>query len=413
MPANVGPGCAFVLLLLLFGGCSPDPGSSSTPPALRVSSILGNDADTAFARARDVIPFEFPRDHGAHPEYRSEWWYLTVVLTDADGHDYGVQFTLFRYALSAQPASPGPWQTGQAYMAHLGVTDVRAGLHEGRVAFARGHPEQAGVQAAPLRAYLKNWHLAQVSPPGAPLALQLTATARADATEPLNVSLRVEQARPVLLQGNAGLSAKGPEQASYYYSLPRMSATGTLRIGEREVAVTGQGWLDREWSTSVLGSHLVGWDWFALQLADGRDLMLFNLRRHDGARDPYDYGVIATDDGEQRKLGPADFALTPTRWWTDDAGTEWPVAWRFELGQETFDVEALLDDQLMSLGVIYWEGIVAVRRDGQRLGGGYMELTGYREGMQAPRAQLSGGAVPAPGAENDGAHRFTRSATDK
>jgi predicted secreted hydrolase len=189
--------------------------------------------------------------------------------------------------------------------------------------------------------------------------------------------LRFEQTTTVLLQGDEGLSRKGPDAASYYYSLPRLQTRGQITVGGRQVEVSGWAWLDREWSTSVLGPHLQGWDWFALQLQDGRNLMVFRLRRTDGGRDPYDYGVLVGSDGAVHKLSSVDFELRPLRFWRDEQGIAWPVEWDLQAGGEQMRIRALVDDQVVRQGLVYWEGIVGVTSGGQKLGRGYMELTGY------------------------------------
>jgi predicted secreted hydrolase len=196
------------------------------------------------------------------------------------------------------------------------------------------------------------------------------------------VRLRLDPVEGVVLQGDAGLSAKGPGQASYYYSVPRLAAAGEIRVGSKVVAVRGGAWLDREWSTSVLGEAQVGWDWFALQLDAGAELMAFQLRRRDGTRDPYDQGLWVPEDGPAEHLDADEFTLEPLRWWTDDAGVRWPVAWALVVegpgGARRLRVEAALDDQRMDTLLTYWEGLVRVFDEaGRRIGTGYMELTGY------------------------------------
>ncbi len=345
---------------------------------LRLGSVLGEPEAAGFARAEAPRAFRFPEDHGSHPEYRSEWWYLTASLTGPDGRDFGVQFTLFRQALSSTPVIGGPWDASQIFLAHLALTDVAAGRHVESERLARGHPRLAGVTAAPFRAWLDGWSLAASAPGLGDLVLEAQ-TAR------FAVRLRLEPVKPVVLQGEAGLSRKGPNQASYYYSVPRLVAAGELITPEGPVPVTGTAWLDREWSTSVLSAEQTGWDWFALHLDSGEDLMAFQLRRRDGRRDPYDQGMWVGADGGRRRLEAGDFALEPVRFWTDEAGRRWPVAWKMTVstpaGPRRLRVEAALDDQRMDTLLTYWEGLVRVYEAGPQAGGpigtGYMELTGY------------------------------------
>jgi len=372
--------------MLVIAGCQPEtPPASSAVSGLRLNNILGNSDAEEYAHAEQVRDFVFPEDHGPHNRYRSEWWYLTAVLEDESGNEYGVHFTLFRQALSPGPTGKGPWHTAQAYLGHLAITDIATGTHVEAERFSRGHPELAGVSAGShFRALIEDWTLAGAAE--GKLDLTLTATESGW----FGVDLRVQQSGPIVLQGNRGLSEKGPDAASYYYSIPRMQISGTLKVNDRTVKVKGLGWLDREWSTSVLGESLAGWDWFSLQLADQRSIMAFRLRRHDGGRDKYDHGLLVdhqqlgkqviVGEGDQgvELLDQHDFSLIPTRFHQDSRGVNWPVSWTLKVGDEQFMINALLDQQVVNLSIIYWEGLVEVLdAEGNRSGVGYMELTGY------------------------------------
>lgn len=339
--------------------------------ALRVATLLGEPSETGFLTADAVRPFVFPKDHGAHPGFRQEWWYLTAALEDPDtGDEYGVQFTLFRRALAPEKGD-GPWRSAQAFLGHFALTDVERDRHVEAERFARGHPRLAGVRAAPFAAWIEGWRLESMGPSMWPMRLQAH-------TESVGVDLVLHETQPAVPQGDRGLSTKGPGAGSYYYSVPRLALKGTIRAGDREVDVAGLGWFDREWSTSGLGAEQVGWDWFALQLDDGRSLMVYQIRRRDGERGAYDQGVLVSAGGNARTLGVADFSLVPERAWRDDAGTRWPIAWQISVGDEAFIVDAAIEDQVMDTSVRYWEGLVHVSDPHARdLGRGYMELTGY------------------------------------
>lgn len=359
-----------VLLLLLLVA-----GTGLAASQLRLGAVLGEVEDDGFARADGPWQFRFPRDHGPHPEFRSEWWYLTANLRDANGDEFGVQFTLFRQALRPLPRIGGPWDASQIFLGHLALTDVAAGVHREAERLARAHPRLAGVTAAPFRAWIDGWSLA-ASGEG------LEGLSLAAVTPDFEVALRFDPVKPIVLQGDAGLSAKGPGQASYYYSVPRLAAAGRIRQGSSVIEVTGTGWLDREWSTSILSDVQEGWDWFALQLASGEDLMVFQLRRRDGERDPYDQGLWVDAAGASQHLAAGDFTLQPLRTWRDERGTAWPVAWALTLtgpgGPRRLRVEAALDDQRMDTLLTYWEGLVWVFDEaGRRVGTGYLEMTGY------------------------------------
>lgn len=360
--------------LVALCGCEDRSGSFHTG-ALRVATLLGEPSEqpsqAEFLTADTVRPFVFPRDHGAHPRFRQEWWYLTATLEDvASGDEYGVQFTLFRRAVAADPGD-GPWRSAQAYLGHFALTDVGREDHVEAERFARGHPRLAGVRATPFAAWIEGWRLESTGASTWPMRLQARA-------ETFGVDLALRQTRPPVPQGDRGLSTKGPGAGSYYYSVPRLAIEGSLRIGERRVEVAGLGWFDREWSTSGLDAEQIGWDWFALQLGDGRSLMLYQIRRRDGARGAYDQGILVSPDGNLRKLGSNDFSLSSERFWRDDVGTRWPIRWRLAIGDEVFLVEAAIKNQVMDTSIRYWEGLVRVSDEMARdLGRGYMELTGY------------------------------------
>lgn len=332
-----------------------------------------------FAKADRVIAFSFPRDHGPHPRFRSEWWYLTAVLTSAAGREFGVQFTVFRRGIAPVhevDAKPGAeaWRSGQVYLAHLAVSDVAARRHIEEERLARGHPALAGARATPFEVHLEGWRLATLAGDATadvafwPLRLQAAATEFA-------VDLTLRGGKPIVRQGENGLSRKGPRNASYYYSIPRIDAKGQVRVGGETHNVAGGAWLDREWSTSVLAPEYAGWDWFALRLNDGRDMMFYRMRRRDGQPSAYDSGVLIDADGNARTLAANEFSLVPQEHWR-----RWPIAWRLTLPGEPapWSVRAAFADQVMDTSIRYWEGVAHVRDDaGTRLGAGYMELTGY------------------------------------
>ncbi len=366
-------------MFLVAGSCGCQPGDSEGAFAitgLRVGSVLGEpEPGEGFARARAPARLMFPRDHGPHPRFRSEWWYFTAALTDAAGNAYGAQFTLFRQALAPGPASNNPWQTNQLYLGHLAITDVGAQIHREEQRLARAHPTQAGAQDTPFRVWIDGWTLQSEGDSLFPMHLDARGTDVA-----LDLRLGGAGTKPAVLQGDGGLSAKGPDSASYYYTLPRTPVAGRLQIDDRWVSVRGLGWIDREWSTSVLGSGIIGWNWFGLHLDSGVDIMVFSLRRADGARDPFDAGTWIDGDGTVTAMGPADFELTPGRVWRDAVGRSWPVEWSLACTHcgSGLVIEAALDDQRMDTAIVYWEGLVNVLdADGNSRGTGYMELTGY------------------------------------
>ena len=355
---------------LLLGSCNDAGGYRSSVELSALRTTAGSiDADQGFAKAERSRQFAFPLDHGPHSAFRSEWWYLTAVVADAHGRQFGVQFTLFRQGLEPRGNEPAnAWRSGQVFMGHAAVSDIHRRRHWQDERLARGHPALAGAMASPFRVHIEGWQLASVGDPFWPLRLELE-------TRQFAVELTLTGTKPIVAQGEGGLSRKGPDNASHYYSIPRIDAAGAVTVDGESHAVAGSAWLDREWSTSVLAAEYAGWDWFALRLEDGRDLMLYQMRRVDGQPDHYNSGALVAADGSVRILSADDFSLAATERWQ-----EWPVAWRLTLRDEPpITVRAAFEDQVMDTAVRYWEGVVYVDdRDGNRLGAGYMELTGYR-----------------------------------
>jgi predicted secreted hydrolase len=350
------------------------------PPMARfnVAQALGGDANPKFARAETPRPFRFPQDHGPHPEFRNEWWYFTGNLSGADGRRYGYELSLFRIALSAE-AQPrrSDWATNQAYMGHFAVTDANGKTFHFFERFARGAAGLAGARAEPFAVWLEDWRVAADSQhPGT-----WRITTRADNVA---IDLRVTPAKPIVLQGDRGLSRKNaePGNASYYYSIPRLATEGTITIDGKAARVRGSSWLDREWSTSALGPDQVGWDWFALQLDDGHELMFYQLRHRDGGADPFSAGVWIDAAGGTRRLAAQDVTIEVLDKWNSPRGGTYPSRWRLTVPSAQLSLEArpVLADQELDVSVRYWEGAVDVSgtRAGRNVAGvGYVELTGY------------------------------------
>ena len=333
---------------------------------------LAADAD-GFTLPRPDPVFAFPRDHGPHPDFRIEWWYVTSNLKGADGADYGIQWTLFRTAL--RPEAPreeaSGWASPQVWFAHAGLTT--AARHFAAQTFARGGIGQAGVTAAPFDAWINDWRMH--TPHGTQVADafdRLDVTARAP---DFGYALELHAAGPLLFQGDGGYSVKSPRgQASYYYSQPHYRVTGRLDLPTGPVAVTGRAWLDREWSSQPLADSQTGWDWFSLHLADGSKLMVYRLR--DSAGPDYVPGSHVAPDGTARSLPDGSLRITALDHATV-AGRRVPVQWRITWEAGGVDIVTTPLNRLswMGLNVPYWEGPVFV--SGSHDGIGYLEMTGY------------------------------------
>lgn len=308
----------------------------------------------------------FPQDHGPHWEYRIEWWYLTAVLSGADGQDYGAQWTLFRTALA--PEAGAGWSAPQLWMGHAGLTTATA--HHSAERLARGGIGQAGVEAAPFAAWIDDWHLTGQAAAGADELAALRIAARG---LDFGYDLEARAEGPLVLHGDAGYSVKSPAgQASHYYSQPFYRLAGRLDLQQGPVAVSGQGWLDREWSSQPLANDQAGWDWVSLIFEGGARMMGFQLR---GA-EPFTSGTWIEPDGTPHPLAPNALRFTPLeRAWV--AERQVPVRWRLDWPEGGLAVETrpLNPQSWMATSIPYWEG--PLRSAGSHAGRGYLEMTGY------------------------------------
>jgi predicted secreted hydrolase len=327
---------------------------------------LGTGAE-GFAAPRPDPVFAFPQDHGAHPAYRIEWWYLTANLTGPDGTPYGVQWTLFRSALA--PREAAGWQSPQIWFAHAAATTAERHFHAERV--ARGGIGQAGVAPAPFRAWIDAWEMRAL--PGGDDALDRLSVAAAGDGFAYDLTLRAEG--PLVFHGEDGYSVKSPQgQASYYYSQPFYRVEGRLSLPAGEVPVTGEAWLDREWSSQPLAETQAGWDWISLHLDSGAKLMGFRLRETDGGA--FGSATWIAPDGTATPYPDGALTMTP-RAETEVAGRRVPTEWRVALPARDVDlrIAALNPGAWMATGFPYWEGPVTVA--GSHSGRGYLEMTGY------------------------------------
>jgi predicted secreted hydrolase len=335
----------------------------TAPLAAQGFAGLGADAD-GFAIPQPGTTLDFPADHAAHPEYRIEWWYLTATLDGDDGQPYGVQWTLFRSALA--PRDGAGWQTPQLWMGHAAVT--ARDQHHVAERLARGGIGQAGVTASPFTAWIDDWEMK--APAGSGIS-DLALTARG---ETFRYDLTLSADGPLVLHGEQGYSVKSADgQASYYYSQPAYDVSGTLYLPDGSVRVTGQGWLDREWSTQPLSPDQTGWDWFSLSFDSGARMMGFRLR---DSREGYTSATWIDPDGQSQALPDGALDVQPLK--TERvSGRDIPVRWRVALSARGLDIEvsALNPNSWMDTSVPYWEGPVTVT--GSHSGRGYLEMTGY------------------------------------
>ncbi len=361
-----------VALTIALAGCRQrdEPADAATDPL----SFLSGPSEEGFERAMSPRPFVFPGDHASHPDFRSEWWYFTGNLEAENGRQLGFQITFFRFALAAD-SEPDGWGTRQLWLGQLAISDLTGDRYFAAERLSRELEGIAGSADAALDVRIEDW---SISGDG---ELQAVSIVAADEDFGLDLELHALKAR--VLQGDRGLSQKGeaPGNASYYYTVPRLRASGTVRLPDGDLSAAGLAWFDREWSTSALEDDQAGWDWFALQLSDGTDVMVYRLRTAEGGMHPRSAGVIVGPDGAERHLGADELMLEPDAWWTSPvSGRRYPIGWRARFDDFDLTVEARTRAQEHTGRFQYWEGAVQVagtRADEPVDGLGYLEMTGY------------------------------------
>lgn len=317
----------------------------------------------------------FPADHGAHPDFRTEWWYATGWLKLPDGAPLGFQTTFFRVRTGVGEGNPSAFAPRQLILAHAAIADPRLGRlrhdeRSARVGFGR-----AGFETGRTGVWVGDWRFEQT---GDRYRAEVRAADFAYALDLLPDG-------PPVLNGRGGFSAKAPDprHASYYYSRPQLKVSGTVTLDGRLLPVSGHAWLDHEWSSELLPEGAQGWDWVGLNLDDGSALMAFRMRGKDG-RALWSAATLRPAEGAAQVLAPDAVAFEALREWRSArTGIRYPVAWRLRVGQRLLHLEALLDDQELdgarSTGAVYWEGAVRVSEAGREVGRGYLEMTGYGE----------------------------------
>lgn len=360
---------AFVLDLAIASGANP-------PASTFQSAVAG-------------YRYEFPRDHGSHPRYRTEWWYYTGHLRSKSGRSFGFELTFFRRGVPPEDIKtlPSKWSLQDIYLAHFAVTDITAQRFHFSEKLSREGLGKAGADESQLHVWIDRWR-AEAEPDSAGVH---TLIAR-DETHSLALTLR--PAKPPVAHGAAGISQKGKDvgQASHYYSFTRLETTGSLTIDGEQFEVTGTSWMDHEFGSSELGADQVGWDWFSIQLEDNTELMLYRMRLKDGSTDLASSGTAVSADGRPQHLEVTDFQIESTAIWTSrESKATYPAKWRLKFPSRdlVLEVMPLLADQELrtsrSTAVSYWEGAVAVTgsKQGKPIKGqGYVELTGYAERLK-------------------------------
>lgn len=366
-----------LLPCVLLSGCF----NNSEKPTAGMGQLLDGDTD-GYSPVVPGITLSFPEDHQAHNSFRQEWWYLTANLTTETGEQLGMQWTQFRIALappkttekttevSAKAVSPtNSWQTEQLYMSHTALTSTNEHLAAER--WSRGNANFSGTQANPLIIQQDDWQWRSNNQQLFPATLNVT-------TADFSYQLQLDSQAPFQLQGDNGYSRKNATGtvASYYYSQPFIQVSGSIERNGKTIKVSGDAWLDREWSSQFLSKTQQGWDWFALRLNDGSALMLFQLRDNSGKQQDFYSAKRMYPDGSGTLISSDQISMTATDWQQTESG-RYPVAWDISIESESIKIstQALNADANMPLSVPYWEGPITI--SGSHSGMGYMELTGY------------------------------------
>jgi predicted secreted hydrolase len=338
-----------------------------------------------FAQALPGYALRFPRDFGAHPQFGIEWWYLTGWLGAAGPAPLGFQITFFRTRPALQEDNPSAFAARELLIAHCALSDPQRGRLWQDQRIRRAGFGLAQAESGDTRVWLDDWRLERQ---GEHYRAQLPA-------QDFALELELVPTQPPLLQGSAGFSQKDAQgaSASYYYSLPHLQVRGRIARAGRQQAVSGEAWLDHEWSSAYLAPEARGWDWIGVNLDDGGAVMAFRIRGRDGSS-LWAGGSVRSGDGALQTLRPEQVQFTPGRIWRSArTGTSYPVAWQVRCGARLLALEPLLDDQendaRLSSGAIYWEGAVRAHEAGHEVGRGYLELTGYDQPLALPSARAA------------------------
>jgi len=332
----------------------------------------------AYAPVTPDRSIEFPADDGSHPEFRTEWWYVTGWLATKSGETLGFQITFFRTRPAIDEGNPSTFAPRQLLIAHCAISDPKRGRLWQDQIIRRAGQGLSDAAVGDTRIWIDRWTLARNAG---------VYGASIDAAD-FSLHLTLSTTQPPLLHGTSGVSRKGPEPgaASYYYSLPHLAVAGTIIRSGSADAVQGEAWFDHEWSSEYLDSQAVGWDWIGINMSDGGALMAFRIRGAHG-EPRWAGGTLRSADGTVRILEPDEVAFSPKRSWRSPrTGIAYPVEWHVRAGSRELDLEPLLEDQendtRLSTGSIYWEGAVRAFEQHRLIGRGYLELTGYGERLR-------------------------------
>jgi predicted secreted hydrolase len=363
------------ILAVMMCCISPDILAADSPPGT-----------SRFSPAQPGYEYVFPRDHGTHEQFQTEWWYFTGHVLGSNGRRFGYELTFFRRGIDSPDAwnNPSEWAMRHLYMAHFALTDEDADRFRIAEKISRAGVQKAGARPDVLDVWIDKWQVKAMSPDHRQFHLKAEA-------EEFAIDFTVASQKHPVIHGVNGVSYKGqqPGQTSHYYSLTRLRTTGSVRVGEMTMPVDGVSWMDHEFGSGDLADNLVGWDWFSLQLDNDHEIMAYGLRRDDGTFDPASSGTFVLPDGSSKAFTLHDWQISVNRHWISPvSGARYPHHWTFALPDEeiTLSLSPRMAHQELvttrSTGVTYWEGAVDVTGQwkGQNIRGqGYVELTGYAE----------------------------------
>lgn len=371
-----------VISLLVLAACAP---LATDDPVVGAQLRLATPgAQESFEQVLQSQDFNFPSDHGPHPDFQNEWWYYTGNLIAEQGERFGYQLTIFRRGLSQVDVDrDSNFATNQVYFAHFAIASIDQADHRFYERFSRGALGLAHASNEPYEVFLEDWRISTLDVEGRHVRLMAE-------EQDIALDLELEAVKPLVLHGDGGVSAKGLQvgSASYYLSFTRMKTAGTIRFESQTFQVDGTSWFDHEWSTTALGNGVVGWDWFSLQLDDQQELMLYVLRREDGSIEPVSAGTLIRPDGSLNHLGLEEFSIVALEQWESPAsGAVYPMGWLVKIPNEQIELEITpaFKDQEMLVSFIYWEGSVTVQGSvGAKpvAGQGFVELTGYFKSLE-------------------------------
>lgn len=380
-----------LIIAVLFGWhlfSEPEPEIKATVSV--VEAMAGGNQE-GYLQALGEREFVFPDDHAAHPGYKTEWWYYTGNLFTEEGRQFGYQFTIFRNQLNppkatSEPENANGWNTDQLYLGHFAISDVQEKDHVFEERFSRGAAGLAGAQVEPYRIWLENWEITRIADTDSD-ETNFPVRLYGQMEDGTSIDFRVEPKKPLVFHGEQGYDQKGADSgnASYYISFTRMETQGSITKDGNMYQVSGNSWMDHEWSTSALDSGQTGWDWFSIQLSNGYDLMYYQIRNSDASQKPQTTGTLVDPLGSTIDLEELEVMLDVLEYWqSPHSGSRYPKRWTLEIPELEINLElgTLFEDQEMRVSVQYFEGNLGVsgQMRGEEVSGtGFIEMTGYEQ----------------------------------